>query len=105
MNKKIILILILTLSFVYAFFCDVASCDPSIHYAMSKQRDVINKRFGDLIHVIEANDAEEAKQTLYLTKEGIEAMRLKFRVKMDLYLIMKQNHITSNIKDAEANKY
>jgi mevalonate pyrophosphate decarboxylase len=92
--KKFIIATIVLTSISYAFWwCIPYSCDPSISYAMSKQRDAITNRFNDLKNTIDALNTEEKRHTLYLTKESIEAMRLRARIKIETYLLMKNNYL------------
>ena len=98
MKKKILIILITItpISLFGYFLCARFTCDPSISYAMGKQREAINSRLNDLKNTIHSLKVETDRQTLYLTKESTELMRLRARVKIELYLLMKNNHFTEN---------
>jgi len=93
--RKSILLLVLPVS-IFAFwgiYCFPYSCNPSISYAMGKQRDAINKRLNDVKNTIHALKVETDRQTLYLTKESVEMIRLRARIKIETYLLMKNNHL------------
>ena len=86
---KILKILGITMALMSNTFayCLNKSCDPSIKYAMGKQRDSLKHRLNDLLGALTNNNRATEDQTLIITYETKSYMRLKERVKIETILL------------------
>lgn len=72
--------------------CIIHSCNPSIHYAMSKERGALSKRLGELIRGIRVmKEKNKAINKLY-KKEIKELHRLDERYKIRVVDLKSRTH-------------
>lgn len=74
------------------------SCDPSILYAMGKQRTALQNRLGDYKNTIRQTRKSMEKLNKVCTLEAYELLRLKQRKRIESQKQMEINHIGNTLK-------
>ena len=77
--------------------CSWASCDPTIHYAMSKERKSLSDRLDDFIGVIGANVLQTKNQIKIIDEETAGYLRLQARIKKEAILLKKSAYLSKKI--------
>jgi len=80
-----------------ACICSWASCDPTIHYAMSKERKSLSDRLDDFIGVIGANVLQTKNQIKIIDEETAGYLRLQARIKKEAILLKKSAYLSKKI--------
>jgi len=94
MIKKLLFI-IATSSLSHSAYCLTYTCDSSVVFAMSKQRDALEKRLGDIRQTIASMRNEQNKLNKLCVLETYEMTKMRERKRIELW---KQKHSLSITK-------
>ena len=72
--------------------CLKFSCDPSIKYAMGRERMILTLRLGQLTNSVVQMAVETDKTTKLMTKEALQLLRLRERYAIRTYNIMREGY-------------
>ena len=81
-------------------YCFPAPCDPSIIYAMEKQRNTLRTRLNDLITAFKKNNEAIKNQTRLLTYETKAYSRIKERTRIEYITLENSLHFATKAKDS-----
>lgn len=97
---KFFLLVVMMSSVSFGWFggCLHKSCNPSLSYAMGKERSVISKRLGELIRSIHSKTSETDKGNKLLLKEILELNRLRQRSVITLQSTFRESFNSKRIR-------
>jgi len=84
MKSGAVAVLLMALSnFVFGAGCLIHSCDPSIQYAMGKERGVLSKRIGNYIGGIKAltRDANDTRRLYKIDAHELSRMLARYKIR------------------------
>lgn len=88
----------LLVSFAESASCVTFSCDPSISYAMGKQRTALKNRLADYKNTIKATRESMVVANKICALEAYELLRLKQRKRIETYKQAEINHYGETVK-------